>query len=33
MLFGVGVDLPEARWSRCDDCPSLVRCKISGVKG
>lgn len=25
-VFGVGVDLPEAKWSRCDDCRSAARC-------
>jgi hypothetical protein len=30
MLLGIGIDLPPARWSRCDDCPSAQRCKMSG---
>jgi hypothetical protein len=28
MVLGVGVDLPPARWSRCDDCPSRMRCQV-----
>lgn len=28
MLLGVGRDLPPARWSRCDDCPSQPKCAI-----
>ena len=30
MLLGIGVDLPPARWSRCDDCPSASKCRMSG---
>jgi hypothetical protein len=30
MLLGIGIDLPPARWSRCDDCPSAPKCKMSG---
>ena len=30
MLLGIGVDLPPARWSRCDDCPSVAKCRMSG---
>ncbi len=30
MVLGVGIDLPAARWSRCDDCPSAPKCKMSG---
>lgn len=30
MLLGVGIDLPPAHWSRCDDCPSALKCRISG---
>jgi hypothetical protein len=26
-MFGVGVDLPPAQWSRCDHCPSRKGCK------
>jgi len=26
MVLGVGIDLPAARWSRCDPCPSRERC-------
>ncbi len=28
MMLGVGIDLPAARWSRCDDCRSRDSCKI-----
>jgi hypothetical protein len=28
-MFGVGVDLPPARWSRCDACPSRKGCKLA----
>ena len=30
MVLGVGNDLPPARWSRCDDCPSRPRCQVAG---
>jgi hypothetical protein len=30
MVLGIGVDLPPARWSRCDDCPSASKCRMSG---
>jgi hypothetical protein len=30
MVLGVGIDLPPARWSRCDVCPSRPRCQIAG---
>ena len=30
MMLGIGVDLPPARWSRCDDCPSASKCRMSG---
>lgn len=30
MVLGIGIDLPPARWSRCDDCPSATKCKMSG---
>ncbi len=30
MVLGVGIDLPPARWSRCDDCPSAPKCRMSG---
>ncbi|HXW41216.1 MAG TPA: hypothetical protein VEK75_08440, partial [Xanthobacteraceae bacterium] len=30
MVLGIGIDLPPARWSRCDDCPSARQCKLSG---
>ena len=29
MVLGVGVDLPPARWSRCDDCPSRAKCRVA----
>ena len=29
MVLGVGVDLPPARWSRCDDCPSRATCRVA----
>jgi hypothetical protein len=28
MVLGVGIDLPPARWSRCDECPSRTRCRV-----
>lgn len=30
MVLGIGLDLPPARWSRCDDCPSALKCRMSG---
>ena len=30
LIMGVGVDLPAARWSRCDECPSASKCRIAG---
>ena len=27
MVLGVGIDLPPALWSRCDDCPQRDQCK------
>lgn len=30
MVLGIGIDLPPARWSRCDDCPSALKCRMSG---
>ncbi len=30
MVLGMGIDLPPARWSRCDDCPSAPKCRMSG---
>jgi hypothetical protein len=30
MVLGIGIDLPPARWSRCDDCPSASRCRMAG---
>lgn len=29
MVLGVGVDLPPARWSRCDACPSRAKCHVA----
>ena len=29
MVLGVGIDLPEVHWSRCDDCPSRDRCTVA----
>lgn len=29
MVLGVGRDLPEVKWSRCDQCPSLERCRVA----
>lgn len=26
VLFGIGIDLPEVTWSRCDNCPSRSKC-------
>lgn len=28
-IFGVGIDLPDARWSRCDNCQSKAKCGIA----
>ena len=28
MVMGVGLDLPPAQWSRCDDCPRREKCKL-----
>jgi hypothetical protein len=28
MMLGAGVELPPARWSRCDECGSRATCKI-----
>jgi hypothetical protein len=30
MVLGIGIDLPPAHWSRCDDCPSAPKCRMSG---
>lgn len=30
MVFGLGIDLPPVRWSRCDECPSRARCRMAG---
>ena len=29
MILGVGVNLPAARWARCDECPSASKCRIA----
>ncbi len=29
MVLGVGIDLPPARWSRCDECPSRATCRVA----
>jgi hypothetical protein len=31
MLLGVGLGLPAVKWSRCDCCPSLERCRVAQV--
>jgi hypothetical protein len=28
MVMGVGIALPPASWSRCDDCPRREKCKL-----
>ncbi len=28
-MFGAGINLPPARWSRCDHCPSRKTCKVA----
>lgn len=33
MLIGIGIDLPKARWSRCDHCPSRAKCGLPGRAG
>jgi hypothetical protein len=30
MVLGIGIDLPATNWSRCDDCPSAPKCRMSG---
>ena len=30
MVLGIGIGLPPALWSRCDACPSLAKCRMSG---
>jgi hypothetical protein len=32
MVLGIGIDLPPARWSRCDDCPSASKCRMAGQR-
>jgi len=29
MVLGVGLALPEAKWSRCDHCPTRARCRVA----
>jgi hypothetical protein len=29
MVFGIGIDLPKAHWSRCDDCASREKCGLA----
>jgi hypothetical protein len=29
MVLGAGINLPPARWSRCDECPSRARCHVA----
>ena len=31
MVLGVGIDLPAVHWSRCDDCPSAPKCRMSAT--
>jgi hypothetical protein len=31
MVLGVGIDLPAAHWSRCDDCRSRSSCKLAAA--
>jgi hypothetical protein len=33
MVLGVGIGLPIARWSRCDECPTRSRCRILAQRG
>lgn len=33
MVMGVGLDLPPATWSRCDDCSSKAKCKLVRAQG
>lgn len=28
MVLGVGIDLPPAEWSRCDECPKRSTCRV-----
>ena len=28
VIYGIGIDLPEATWSRCDNCPSKHKCNF-----
>lgn len=28
MVLGVGIDLPPAEWSRCDECPRRSTCRV-----
>jgi hypothetical protein len=29
MVLGVGIDLPAAEWSRCDECPKRSGCRVA----
>ncbi len=29
LIMGIGVDLPPASWSRCDECPSASKCRVA----
>ena len=29
VVFGIGHDLPAVKWSRCDTCPSVAKCRFS----
>lgn len=33
MVMGAGIGLPPANWSRCDDCPSMAKCKLTQLPG
>lgn len=30
MILGIGIDLPAATWSRCDQCRSKSKCRMAG---
>jgi hypothetical protein len=32
VIFGIGIDLPPAQWSRCDLCPSRAKCSKADAK-
>ncbi|HEX5392846.1 MAG TPA: hypothetical protein VFW68_06190 [Rhodocyclaceae bacterium] len=29
VVYGIGIDLPEVEWSRCDNCPSKSKCTLA----